>query len=269
VKKVLDKLAALVDPRGPLGEVLSPADVFKERAGLPVSTPHVARDSGFTQTEIALAPTYFVAAQNVDVPKSRVRQVSRYVDEHFSPVYDTANTSNFAEAIRASKTLVGWHVTQKARSPHCDCLQATLELEGGTLVHRACGRARKRVDDADFAEHILSLSIAPSDEFYNMYYPTIPGNDPVIQQDGSVLKGEAVYKNGKMVHDGTIRGGTMIRGGRRQYRSLTKTMVHWDKGHIKERARAYEEHQKGLLKRVRPMVEKANKERLPRNLGNL
>ena len=269
--KFLEKLGELVNPKGPLGEVLSPSDVFKSRAGLPIESPHVQRDTAFAPaSEHVLAPMAFkTVAELPEVPRSRMRLVSRYVEEHYAPVYDTPRWSGMAEAIRANTTVVGWNVTQRVRSPHCDCLQATLEMEQGKLIHRACGRARAHKSDEEFVEHIQRLQFTPSDDIYDMYYPTIPGNDPVIMEDGKVLKGEAVYKDGKCVHDGTIRGGTQIRHGRREWKEKTKNMVLWDKGVIKEREKAYAASQQKWLDDVRPMVVKANKQLLPNKIGEL
>jgi hypothetical protein len=263
--KLTDLLGKLVTPAGPIGEFLSPADVFKSRAGLPTSSPHTQRDGGFREVApAALAAPQFVAKDALTVPSSRVRLVSRYVEEHYAPVYETTTSKNFTVILAASQNLLGWTVTQKARTPHCDCLQATLTQEhDGQLVHRQCGRARQRVADEDIQQHILSLQVAPADEFYNTYYPTIRGNDPVIL-DGKVLKGEATYNaNGRMTHDGTITGGTQMRGGRSEYRRKTKGMVLWDKGVVKEREKAYAAEQKAWITGVRPRMEKFNKQMLP------
>lgn len=266
--KFLEKLGALVDPRGPLGEVLSPSEVYKERIGLPVSAPHVMRDGGFRQTTIALAPQRVIAAEEVKVPYSRVRQVSRYVEEHYAPVYDVPQFSGLAEAMRANTTVVAWTVTQVARSPHCDCAKARLNMEAGTLVHKACGRARRRVSDEEFAEHLARLQFIPSDDFYNTDYPTIPGKDPIVV-DGKVLRGEPVYRDGKMVHDGIIRQSTRMTRGRREWREKTKGMVLWDKGVVKERQKAYDKVQADFIAGVRPRMFKADKQMLPRKLGEL
>jgi hypothetical protein len=270
VKKFTSKIAALLDPRGPLGEVLSPSDVFKERAGLPVSTPYVQRDANFIPASaVVLAPARFAAVGEVEVPKSRMRLVSRYVEEHYAPVTDTPRFSGMAESIRAFNTIVGWNVTQKLRAPHCDCLQATLEMEGGTLLHKECGRARRHMSDEEFVEHIQNLQIAPSDQFYNIQYPTIPGTDPYIMPDGRPLRGEPVYKDGKMVHDGIIRKSTHMTGGRREYKQKTKGWTHWDRGGLKERDKAYAAEQKKWLTGVRPRLEKWDKQHMPRKLGEL
>ncbi len=253
VRDLAQGLKNVLDPAGPLGEIVSPSDVYKQRAGLPVSAPHVQRDSGFVPVNPAtLAPVRFVAAVGATPPASRVRLVSRYIEEHWAPVYEKTTSKNYAEIIRASQTLVGWTVTQRPRSPLCDCLQATLEMDhDGTLVHRQCGRARNRVADEDFREHVLSLQIAPSDAFYDGFYPTIPGSDSV------------------MTASGPAKGGTRIRHGRREWREKTKGWVVWDKGVVKEREKAYAAEQQKWITGVRERVVKANRQMLPRNIGQL
>jgi hypothetical protein len=198
-----------------------------------------------------------------------MRLISRYVEEHYTPVYDTPRWSGMAEAIRANTTVIGWNVTQRVRSPFCDCLQATLEMEQGKLIHRQCGRARAHKTDEEFIEHIQRLQVAPADDFYNASYPTIPGTDPFIMEDGKPLRGEPVYENGKMVHDGIIRKTKTIRGGRAEYKRVTKDMVLWDKGVIKEREKAYAAEQKAWIDGVRPRMFKADKQMMPRKIGEI
>jgi hypothetical protein len=271
IRKVLDRVAAAIDPRGPLGEILSPSDVFKERAGLPTTNQHDVRDTDFRPAEsVVLAAPKVVSAGEIVVPFSRMRLVSRYVEEHYAPVLDTPRFSGLTESIRALNTIVEWKVTQKLRSPHCDCAQATLELDAGKLVHKACGRARAHRSDEDFIQHIQSLQIAPSDEFYNTDYPTIPGKDVYIMPDGKPLRGTPTYDaNGKMTHDGIIRQNTRMTGGRREWKQKTKNMVMWDKGVVKERDKAYAAHQKSFIDGVRPKMEKVDKQMMPRKLGEL
>jgi hypothetical protein len=173
-----------------------------------------------------------------------------------------------AEAIRANTTVVEWEVIQKVRSPHCDCVQATLDMEGGKLVHKECGRARRHMSDEEVVEHIQRLQIIPSDDFYNTDYPTIPGKDPIMV-DGKWLRGEPVYKDGKMVHDGLIRQSTRMTRGRREYREKTKGMVLWDKGVVKEQRKAYDAYNKSFIDGVRPRMFKADKQTMPRKIGEL
>ena len=100
-----------------------------------------------------------------------------------------------------------------------------------------------------------STQIQASDEWANGYYETIPGNDPVIL-NGEILRGEATYdENGKMTHDGIVRGGTMITGGRRQYRAATKGMVTWDKAAWKLHEEAQAEMASRPVQNVRRAME--------------
>jgi hypothetical protein len=265
---LVDVLRKFVDPRGQIGEFLSPSDVFKSRAGLPIDAPQRARAVLPNPPPVILKPASFHDVDTIDVPKSRMRVVSAYVEEHFTPVYKEQESRNYHAILAAGMQLDGWIVEQKLRKQYCDCTNARLERDvDGKLVHRACGRAKTRVADSEFAQHILNIQIAPSDEFYNTYYETIPGDDPVVL-DGKVLKGTPVWKDGKMVHDGTIRGGTQMTRGRREWREKTKGWVLWDKGVVKERDKAYAEYQKKFIDGVRPRV-KALSRLLPRKVGEL
>jgi hypothetical protein len=190
-------LAKLLDPAGPLGEVLSPAVVYKERQGVPVTQKVELRAPA--HLEAALAPVRFVALTDaVDVPASRVRQVSAFVEEHWSPVYQKTDSRDMVEILRASQTQVGWEVRQRPA---------------------ASTRARKYETAEQFVEIAQSAQIQATDEFYVGYYETIPGNDP-IEIDGKV-----------------VTGGTRI-GSRTAYNAATKGFVHWDAGFWEQKKRA-------------------------------
>jgi hypothetical protein len=225
--RLLDGLKKLVDPRGPLGDVVSPDITFKERQGVPTTSPHTTRailhaPKEHVERSIA-APRFVALADANDVPSDRVRQVSAYVEEHWSPVYDSTQSADLLEIILASQRQVGWAVTQR-------------ESEQSRLARRAHQNAE------DFVEVMQTCQIQASDEWANGYYETIAGNDPCVI-DGEILRGEATYEwnedgsRGKMIHDGIVRGGTMITGGRREYRAKTKGYVHWTKDDLPERAR--------------------------------
>ncbi len=236
---MIEWLRRIVDPRGPLGAVLSPADVYKERAGLPVATPHAARPFGTTAAvERALAPARFVSVNDA-APGPKVRAVSAFIEEEWAPVYATAKTLAEVQRLAASgPTLIGWRVSQRPRSPHCDCTTARFTKRGDEWVHEACGRTGQHLTDEEFIEIAQTLSIQASDEYYNGLYPTIPGGTDEIVIDGELLRGQPTYDaNGKMTHDGIVRG-TVIKHGRTEYREKTKGMVLWDKGVVKEREKA-------------------------------
>jgi hypothetical protein len=247
---IIDAIRKFLEPRGPLAEVLSPSIVYKTRAGLPIATAHSQRVSSHTTAEVQrfIVPARFVRAGEIAVPESRMRLVSPYVEEHYAPVYATTDSLDLSEILRASQELVGWNVTQTIRDEHCDCLNAVWNKEG---VHEQCGRARASLSDEQFVEHVARVQLQASDEFYNGFYETIPGSD-------SVLTGA-----------GLATGGTRITRGRTQYNQKTKGWVHWDKGVVKEREKAYAAEQQKWIDDVRPRVEKVSKTQLPRRLGEL
>jgi hypothetical protein len=241
---LLGKLKEAIDPRGPLGEVLSPSEVFKTRLGLPVTSPHQehVRLPAPPHLEGALAPARFIAITDaVDVPSSRVRQVSAFVEEHFAPVYQRTDSTDLVEILRASQNQIGWSVTQR----------------------RAASSRVRHHSPGEFQEVLATAQIQATDDFYNQYYETIPGNDPVIL-DGEILKGEAVKDaDGRIIHDGTVRGGTLISHGRREYREKTAGMLHWDVGVVKARAAAQAEMESRPARNVRANLERVAGEVLP------
>lgn len=260
----------LLDPAGPIGNWLSPSEVYKERLGLPIDAPHTMRVQLETSAAVekALAPSRFVATDEaVNVPKNRVRILSAFIQERWSPVYATTDSMDMGEILRASQTQIGWKVTQEQRSAYCDCTHATFENEGGAFVHKACGRSRKHLSDEQFMEQVVRQQIQASDEFYNGLIETVPGNDPVIFE-GELLRGEAVYETlpdgsrGKMLHDGIIRG-TMITQGRREYRERTKGFAHWDAGFIEKRKAALAEEDSRPIRNVQRAMESVAGESLP------
>lgn len=263
---LLGWLAKLVDPRGPIGEVASPSDVWKSRAGLPVSSPHSIRVELETTAEVerALAPTRFVASTEANPPPNRVRVLSAFVEEVWQPRYQVTTSTDPFEIVRASETLIGWKVTQRVRNAYCDCTKARFSRTAdGAYVHKDCGRARKHLTHEQFVEVIQHQQVQASDEFYNGYYETIPGTDPLMI-DGEIVKGTPVYdKDGKCLHDGTITGGTLIRGGRADYNAKTKGMVHWDLGVVREREKALAAEAAAPIAFVHEALERTRAEVLP------
>ena len=223
LKALLEKL---VDPRGPVGNFASPSEVFKERLGLPISSPHTLRMQATKApafAEHAVAPARVVDAKDAVVPKNRVRMASAYIEEHWEPIYAKPVSTNITECLRAANTPVAWRVTQKVRSAHCDCARAKYELHDGALIHTSCGRAApaKATTDAEIVEVVQSLQLSKlADDDYNVFMPTVPGPDAI------------------MTPAGLAKGGTRIGGGRREYREKTAGFAHWDSGTLKERERA-------------------------------
>ena len=244
MRKVLKVLGDLIHPAGPLGEVLSPSDVFKTRLGLPTQSPHVARAKMEAPADVerALAPARFIAVGDaVDVPRDRVRRVSAFIEERWTPVYAKTDSTDLIEIIRASQKQTGWMVAQHE-----------------SAESRIARRDRQNAEE--FEQVLLTAQIQASDDIYNGYFETIPGNDPCVI-DGEILRGQPTYERnadgsrGKMIHDGIVRGGTMIRGGRREYREKTKGMVHWDAGFLAERAKAQKEMESRPVRNVKANLE--------------
>jgi len=219
----------LVDPTLPIGEIVSPSDIFKTRQGLPT---HVARANlpPPPHLEAALAAPRFVAMNEAtDVPRDRVRQVSVYVEEHWAPVMRSTASTDLVQILLASQEQIGWQVTQ-----------------------RKSQQARRYQSAEDFQQVLQTAQIQASDEFYVGYAETIPGNDPVIL-DGELLR----------ARDGTvIRGGTQIRG-RKHYRQTTKDMVLWDKGFMAQREAALAEEASRPVRNVKRAMEAVAGDVLP------
>lgn len=257
LRRLKQFLARLADPSGPVGNVISPSAVYKERLGLPISSPHTLRlaQHAPAHAEHTLAPARFIAAEAaLAVPKDRVRQVSAFIEEVWAPVYGTTTSLAIADILRASQTLIGWQVTQRVRAAHCDCTTARFERHAdGEYRCGACGRGHAKLSAEDFQQVLQSMQFAPNDEMYNVYLDTVPGNDPVIL-DGKVLTAS----------DGTvIRGGTQIRHGKREYRQKTAGFAHWDKGFLAKRQQALAEEASRPIRNVQRALEAVKGEKLP------
>lgn len=192
-----------------------------------------------------------------------MRQVSAFIQEVWEPVYGTTDSTNFNDIVLASQKLIGWNVRQERRSAYCDCTKATFSREAdGEFIHRACGRARKHLTAQEFEQVLASMQVQPTDDFYNQLIETVPGNDPVIFE-GKLLRGEPVYDaQGRMVHDGIVRG-TMITNGRKEYNQRTKGYIHWDSGFLEKRKEALAEEASRPIRNVRRAMEAVAGEKLP------
>ncbi len=233
-----------MDPVGPIGEVLSPSEVYKTRLGLPISSPHTLRAAIAAPGDIerALAPARGVSGEEAgEVPKSRVRQVSAFVEEVYAPVYAVPATNDLMALAQAAQhpALTGWKITQ-----------------------RQSASSKARLSAEQFMEVAQNCQIQASDEFYNGPLITVPGND-VMVIDGEVLRGTPTYDaSGKMTHDGIVRG-TMITRGRTEYNERTKGWAHWDKGFVKQREAALAEEASRPVRNVRRNLERVAGEVLP------
>jgi hypothetical protein len=212
---MLEFLRRFLNPLGPIGEWLSPTVVYKTRQGLPIQAPRAIYAQA-PQTTVDLKKTVQgverIMPADADVPYSRVRAISAFVEEHWQPILEPCKSTDLATLLQAAQhpTIIGWKVTLHARKE---------------------AQAKAPMSAEEFVEHVQSLSIPKmADEDFNVYLDMLPGNDPCIV-DGEVLRGTPTFdSNGKMTHDGVIRGGTQIRGGRRDYRAKTKNAIFWDKG---------------------------------------
>jgi hypothetical protein len=174
-----------------------------------------------------LAAPRYVEAGTEPVPEGRERRVNAYVKEVWTAVPKVLTDAElYAVAASGIVPIAGWRVTQvvSLRKTWMD-----LTVEQRQEVLSSIGQYHRHED------HV-----------YNGYYPTIAGTD-VAHHDpakagtmdefrgGKVLKGNATA-----THDGTIRGGTEIRGGRREWREKTKNYVEMDSGYFAhvERIRA-------------------------------
>lgn len=234
----------LIDPTGPIGNWLSPSAVFKERLGLPISAPR-AMYAQASQTNVDISQVSFGERSmpaDAEVPISRVRAVSAFIEEHWKPIYDSSKSTDMFEVLKASQTLIGWKVTMHARKE---------------------ARAKAPMTAEEFVEHVQSLQIQATDEFYNTYLDLVKGNDPVIV-DGEVLRGQPTYDaKGRMTHDGVIRGGTQIRHGRKEYNEKTKDYIHWDKGYYAERKKYLAERESRPVRNVKQALDAFRGEVLP------
>lgn len=242
-------LRKLLDPRGPLGEVASPDITWKSRLGLPTQSPHVARArmEAPAHVEHALAPARFASLEEA-APTDRVRMVSAFIEEHWAPVYASSDSTDLVAILIRSQQQVGWSVTQR-------------ESEQSRLARKA------RQNAEEFVEVLASAQIQASDAFYEDYYETIAGNDPLMI-DGEIVRGEAVYEEledgsrGNLIHDGTIRGGTYIKT-RKQYNAATKGYRHLDKAGLAEIQAAQAEYSSRPVRNVRRAMEAIAGEKLP------
>jgi hypothetical protein len=166
--------------------------------------------------EGSLAAERYVVVGAEAVPANRARRLNAFVEERWSAVNATLpEDATLAEVLTFAQNgvipVIGWRVTQ----------------------HVAMRRSFADMTSEEIRQHVLSLQQAPDDAYLNGYYPTIAGNDVAhyrsgatgmdAHRGGAVVKGQPTFDaNGRMTHDGTVRGGTEVRGGRSAYREATK-----------------------------------------------
>ena len=78
--------------------------------------------------EATLAAPRFASLEE-SAPKDRVRQVSAFVEERWSPVYRKTDSTDLAAILLASQEQVGWQVTQHES-------QASRQVKKGSVQRR-------------------------------------------------------------------------------------------------------------------------------------
>lgn len=209
-----------------------------------------------------------------DVPAARIRVIGEkdgvLVHACYEKVLQPIQGRNYTEimALAQQPHPFKWHVTHRTHSyQDCSCPSARLTMLPGChdLFHKECGRFRKSKVDGPLDEHIESLTLAPPDEMYNGFYPTLPGNDvahinpgaPGMDEhrEGKALMGSVRLDNqNNVIGDAQpIRGGKEIRGGRAEHRRSTKGLIAWDSGtqaHL-DRLKSQEENARKAKNRER------------------
>lgn len=205
-----------------------------------------------------LAPDRVVQYGAEEAPADRVRVVNDFIEEHWTAV--PAKVTNMADVANGVVPIAAWKVTQHVR------------YQARSFAHMTGDEIR---------QHVLSLNQGIPDESYTGFYPTIAGNDvahhdPTKQgmaayQGGPALRGHATYdKQGRMTHDGVIRQGTEIRGGRAELRRVLKAKNYgeWDTGWQKHAERIAAEKKAAMKARHEVEREIASK-KLPQKLGEI
>lgn len=203
----------------------------------------------------------------------------RVVYECWTPV--PRPIESFAE-LTGQLPIGEWMLTYHVYDAHwCDCPQAKLTVttwDDGSVhaIHKDCGRERPSRVEGNIDDHVSSLQLAPEDDStYNGYYGTIRGND-VAHHDPTAtgmraFQGGDALRAGQPNADGSfseIRGGTEIRGGRREWREKTKDYVQMDNGYWKDVDR-YAGEVKAQRDRKMALNEEIVHKRLPRKIGEV
>lgn len=209
--------------------------------------------------EQALKPDRFVAENTLDashVPPSRRRAVGPFVEEVWEAVPAALDDAGmFQVAATGIIPIAGYNVRQVV----------TLKQTWDDMS--AAQRQETLQSIGQYHRH--------EDVIYNGYYPTIKGND-VAHHDPDAT-GMAAFQGGAVIrgnpsadghHDGTIRGGTEIRGGKREWREKTKNYYEFGPGYFADVERIKAARQHKLNERHRIELEKIDA-LLPRKIGEL
>lgn len=236
---------------------LKTGTVIVEMAQEMAAVPRIAALQAALETKLA-RPRYVGAADEIP-PIGRTVQVAPWIEERWTAVpKELTDTELWTVAATGIVPIAGWRVTQHVT------LKATW----------------MDMDVEARAEVLMSINAHVEDDaIYNGYYPTIKGDDVAHHeigqsgmrafQGGDVIKGNAKFNAaGDMIHDGTIRGGTEIRGGRAEWRRKTKNYAMFDKGYFKHVERIRAQKQAEREARQQTEIEKVDA-LLPRRIGEL
>jgi len=207
----------------------------------------------------------FTGPNDPERPTDNRRRVNAFVEEVWTAIpfaFEDLSTADLAAAVANGVVpIMGYEVRQVVSHRES---WVSMNAEQRQEVLQSIGQYHRHED------HV-----------YNGHYPTIRGHDVAhhdpnavgmaAYQGGNVLRGRPAYDaSGKMVHDGTVRGGTEIRGGRAEYRRVLKQKGYepFDKGYFAHVDRIKADQQAARDAKHKIAQEKADA-MLPRKLGEL
>lgn len=209
--------------------------------------------------EATLKPARYVAANGPEashLPASRERVISPFVKEIWETVPLPLDDAGMWQAAMTGIVPVqGYNVKQVV----------TIKQSWSDMA--PAERAEVLQSIGQFHRH--------EDAIYNGYYPTIKGKD--VAHHDTDATGMAAFQGGSVIkgnpsadgqHDGTIRGGTEIRGGRREWREKTKHYYEFGPGYWTDIAKIRARQQAERDQKHRVAYEKADA-LLPRKIGEL
>jgi hypothetical protein len=220
--------------------------------------------------QLAPVPYRWVRGYDEKPPEGRIRMVGRHIIERWKP---TMKRYDEGERVPPVPAILGYEVWQariEVNDDLCDCI-GSIKIEGG--MHPECGR--KRVNLAaywnaeesrpqSFGDHVRDLHIsAMSDDDFNMFYPTLPGND-IAHYDRAKEGTADAFRGGDILYGQPdakgvrhpVRGGREIRHGRREHREATKNMHYLSSGWAAHLDRIKAEKKAEQDKRRRQLSEK-------------
>lgn len=233
-----------------------------------------------------LAPIPYRYVTRFDAPEppaGRIRLIGKHIIERWKP---TIKRYEQGDRIPPTPEIIGWEIWQsrvEINDSTCDCI-GTVKLNA-ECFHEACGRRRVNLkaywnfDEGrpqSFGEHVRNIHInAMADDDYNMFYPTLPGND-IAHYDRTKEGTADAFRGGEVMYGSPdangvrhpVRGGKEIRHGRREHRELTKNMHYLSPGWAADIDRTNAEKRAAREKRRKELAEQMAA-RMPRKLGEV